>query len=51
VGGLESREQAEELVERLAKLVNDTWTRREKIEPDTTTNQRLQALELGQWLP
>jgi ArsR family metal-binding transcriptional regulator len=32
-------------------LVNQTWARRDEIEPDTTTHKRLQPLELYRLLP
>ncbi len=51
VGDLESREEAEEMVARLVALVNETWERRADIQPDTTTHQRLQPLELYRLLP
>jgi ArsR family metal-binding transcriptional regulator len=47
----ENREQAEEMLARLVKLVNDTWVRRDQIRPDATTHQRLQPLELYHLLP
>jgi ArsR family metal-binding transcriptional regulator len=51
VGDLATREQAAELVERLVNLINQTWEKRDQIEPDTTTHKRLQPLELYQLLP
>ena len=48
---LESREQAKEVIEGLVKLVNDTWAKREEIEPDTTRRENLQPLELFRLLP
>jgi ArsR family metal-binding transcriptional regulator len=48
---LESREQAQEIIEQLVKLVNDTWEKRGEIEPDTSTRENLQPLELYRLLP
>lgn len=48
---LESREQAKEVIEGLVKLVNDIWEKREEIEPDSTTRENLQPLELYRLLP
>lgn len=49
--GLESREQAKEVIESLVALVNQTWERREEIEPDATMHERRQPLELFRLLP
>ena len=49
--GLESREQAKEVIDSLVALVNGTWERREEIEPDDTTHERRQPLELYRLLP
>ena len=48
---LKSREQAAEVIDQLVDLVNQTWARRDEIEPDTTTHKRLQPLELYSLLP
>jgi ArsR family metal-binding transcriptional regulator len=48
---LNSREQAKEMIETLVRLVNDVWERRGEIEPDTTTRENLQPLELFRLLP
>ena len=48
---LESREEAKEMIEYLVGLVNETWNRREQLEPDTRTHERLQPLEIYQLLP
>ena len=48
---LESREQAKEFISWLVDLVNQTWERRGEIEPDTTTHDRRQPLELYRLLP
>ena len=49
--GLESREQVKEVIDSLVALVNGTWERREEIEPDDTTHERRQPLELYRLLP
>ena len=49
--GLESREQVKEIIESLVALVNETWERRGEIEPDDTTHERRQPLELYRLLP
>jgi ArsR family metal-binding transcriptional regulator len=51
VDNLESHEHGEQMVERLVNLVNQTWEKRDQLEPDFTTHQRLQPLELYQLLP
>ncbi|HMK35669.1 MAG TPA: (Fe-S)-binding protein [Desulfomonilaceae bacterium] len=51
VDHFETRDQASEMVQRLVKLVNDVWERRKEIEPDTTTRENLQPLELYRLLP
>jgi len=48
---LESREQAKEVIDRLVKLVNDTWEKRGELIPDTHTHENLQPLELFRLLP
>jgi ArsR family metal-binding transcriptional regulator len=48
---LESREHAAEVIESLVVLVNDTWANRDTIEPDHTTHERRQPLELYRLLP
>jgi ArsR family metal-binding transcriptional regulator len=49
--GLESREKAKEVIDSLVALVNQTWDRRDEIEPDATTHERRQPLELFRLLP
>ena len=49
--GLESREQAKEVIDSLVELVNQTWERRAEIEPDATLHERRQPLELFHLLP
>ncbi|MGD8491861.1 MAG: (Fe-S)-binding protein [Anaerolineae bacterium] len=48
---LESREHAADVIESLVALVNDTWAQRDEIEPDHTTHERRQPLELYRLLP
>lgn len=48
---LDSHEQVDEVVEYLVKLVNEAWEKRDQIEPDHTTHERLQPLELLRSLP
>ena len=49
--GLESREQAREVIDTLVEMVNQTWERRDQIEPDDTTHERRKPLELFRLLP
>ncbi|MEW6141366.1 MAG: (Fe-S)-binding protein [Thermodesulfobacteriota bacterium] len=51
VDHLESREQAKSFLEELVKLVNDVWDGREQIEPEITSRENLQPLELYRLLP
>jgi ArsR family metal-binding transcriptional regulator len=51
VDHLESREQAQETIEDLVRMVNDVWERREEIVPDTSVRENLQPLELFRLLP
>jgi ArsR family metal-binding transcriptional regulator len=46
-----TREHASEMIEQLVKLINDVWEKRAEIEPDTTTRENLQPLELYRLLP
>jgi len=48
---LHSRAEAGEWAARLVALVNDVWEQRDQIEPDHTTHERLQPLELYRMLP
>jgi ArsR family metal-binding transcriptional regulator len=48
---LESREQAQEVIESLVRLVNDVWERRGTITPDHGTRENLQPLELYKLVP
>jgi ArsR family metal-binding transcriptional regulator len=51
VDHLDSREQAEETIRQLVDMVNDTWERRGEIQPDSTSRENLQPLELYRLLP
>jgi ArsR family metal-binding transcriptional regulator len=51
VDHLHSREEVEETMVRLVKLVNETWARRDEITPDEATRQYLQPLEIYRSLP
>jgi ArsR family metal-binding transcriptional regulator len=51
VDHLSSREGAVEEIERLIDLINEIWEKRDEIEADTTTHERLQPLELYRLLP
>ncbi|MGC8659245.1 MAG: (Fe-S)-binding protein [Desulfomonilaceae bacterium] len=48
---LESREQAQKVIDQLVKIVNDTWAKRAEITPDNVTHENLQPLELYRLLP
>jgi ArsR family metal-binding transcriptional regulator len=48
---LESREEAQDVIQSLVDLVNQTWERRDQIEPDATQHERRQPLELYRLLP
>ncbi len=48
---LESREQAKEIIDELIKLVNDICDRRAGIQPDVTTHEKRQPLELFKLMP
>ena len=48
---LESRDQAKQIIDELVKLVNDIWERRFEIQPDTTTHEKRQPLELFKLMP
>lgn len=51
VDHLDSREQAEAILKELVKLVNDIWDDRDRIEPEITSRENLQPLELYRLLP
>jgi ArsR family metal-binding transcriptional regulator len=51
VDDLESREQAEQKMQYLVTLVNQTWKRRKEITPDETRHQRVQPLAVFKLLP
>jgi ArsR family metal-binding transcriptional regulator len=46
-----SKEEAEQFIQRLVDMVHEPWERRDQIEPDHTTHQRLQPLKVLQLLP
>jgi ArsR family metal-binding transcriptional regulator len=48
---LEDRAQAAEVVDALVRRVNETWERRDAIEPDHTMRRRLTPLEVFKLLP
>jgi ArsR family metal-binding transcriptional regulator len=48
---LESRPEAERWIEKLVKMVNDVWEKRDSIQPDITQRENLQPLELFRLLP
>jgi ArsR family metal-binding transcriptional regulator len=48
---LETREQAQEAIDRLVAIVNDVWEQRSGIAPDLKTHENLQPLELYRLLP
>lgn len=51
VDHLDSREEVEEVVKGLVRMVNEVWEKRDQIEPNTTTREHLQPLELLRSLP
>ncbi|MBI5249534.1 MAG: Fe-S cluster protein [Desulfomonile tiedjei] len=51
VDHLQTREQAAEILEQLVNMINDVWDKRETIQPDTTSRDNLQPLELYRLLP
>ena len=51
IGHLEDREEAQKVAQGLVDLMNRTWERREKIEPDYETHQRPAPMALYQLLP
>ncbi len=51
IGHLEDRGEAQKVAQGLVDLVNRTWERREKIEPDYETHQRPAPMALYQLLP
>lgn len=48
---LESREEAKVIIQELVDLVNGIWERRSQIQPDTTTHEKRQPLELFKLMP
>lgn len=51
VDHLESREEGLEIIEKLVRMVNEVWEKRGAIEPDTSTRENLQPLEIFRLLP
>ena len=51
IGHVEDRREAQKVAQELVDLVNRTWERREKTEPDTETHQRPAPMALYQLLP
>ena len=51
VDQLESRGQANEMIDELVKMANDLWETRAEIQPDTSTRENLQPLEIYRLLP
>ena len=51
VDDLASREQAQEMIDYLVDLVNQTWERRDEIEPDHSTHPRRRPLDFYPLLP
>ncbi len=51
VDQLDSREEAQTLIEELVELVNNIWNERGQILPENTSRENLQPLELYRLLP
>jgi len=51
VDHLDSRENAQTLIEELVQLVNNVWDERDRIVPESTSRENLQPLELYRLLP
>jgi ArsR family metal-binding transcriptional regulator len=51
VDHLSNRQEVDEVVGQLVDLVNRVWDKRDELEPDTSTHQLLQPLELYSLLP
>lgn len=51
VTNLEDREDAWRVVESLVKTINETWERREDIEPDYRKRERLKHMDIYKLLP
>ena len=51
IGGLADGDEAVEVLARLQRLINDTWERRDEIEPSTVERKRLNPLEVYKLLP
>jgi ArsR family metal-binding transcriptional regulator len=51
VGGCAGEDEAREVLDRVCALINDTWDRREEIEPDHQGFEEMTALEAFRLLP
>jgi ArsR family metal-binding transcriptional regulator len=51
VDHLKSREEALEIIRELIALINDTWEKRDSIQPDMSTKENLQPLQIYKLLP
>ena len=51
VSNVEDRNEAEDVVQRMVQLVNDTWQRREQIQPSLEKRQPPRALDIYKLLP
>ena len=51
VGGLADSDEAVEVLVRLQRLINDTWDRRDEIEPSIVERKRLNPLAVYKLLP
>ena len=51
MGGLADGDEAVEVLARLQRLINDTWDRRDEIEPSTVERKRLNPLDVYKLLP
>ncbi|HFD39259.1 MAG TPA: Fe-S cluster protein [Anaerolineae bacterium] len=51
IGGLADGDEAVEALARLQRLINDTWQRRDEIEPSTVERKRLNPLAVYKLLP
>lgn len=46
-----SKDEAQDVIAHLVNMINDTWSKRHQLTPDTKTRQFLQPLELHRLLP
>jgi len=51
VSDLQDRVEAESEVERMIRLVNETWERRAELQPSLQRRERPKVLDLYRWLP